>query len=452
MCVTCKRAAFNTIGACQDCGKRRLLPGRDHHRHLCAPCAKLPGFVCRVCDAADTAMANSHVCVTCDLHQRLTLQLTTSGTPLTANGAALIALLATQPSRAMRRWLADKPAHVIVLRSIADGTAPLAHATIDSLGDTQQVERFRRLLITAGLLDDEHYKLALFDRWTARFLPTITNPIDRTTITSFIAWGERRRLSRDIDIGNLKPWSTRSARQRVKGAAWFLAWLVEHDTTLAACTQANIETWITSGNTTRSHSVAFIVWAQTQHLCNHRLHITPAKPATPTEMPPGQRVELIARLINDTTLRLDLRVAGLLVTLYAQPVSRICQIRRDDIIATTNATTVVINGSHLELIAPLDQLLSAQAARHTNTWLFPGATPGQPASATTIGDHLRRLGINQTARVAALHDLITHIPGPVLADLIGYNPNFVAERAATLGAPWQNYPALRQTPRSAKTT
>jgi hypothetical protein len=35
------------------------------------------------------------------------------------------------------------------------------------------------------------------------------------------------------------------------------------------------------------------------------------------------------------------------------------------------------------------------------------------------------------------------IPGPVLAPLIGYNPNFLADRAATLAVPWANYPTLR---------
>ena len=39
-------------------------------------------------------------------------------------------------------------------------------------------------------------------------------------------------------------------------------------------------------------------------------------------MPAPDRVELIGRLVNDATLRLDDRVAGLLVTLYAQPTTR----------------------------------------------------------------------------------------------------------------------------------
>ena len=42
----------------------------------------------------------------------------------------------------------------------------------------------------------------------------------------------------------------------------------------------------------------------------------------------------------------------------------------------------------------------------------------------------------------ALHDLIGQIPTPILADALGYNPNFVAERAANLSTGWNAYVAV----------
>ena len=54
-------------------------------------------------------------------------------------------------------------------------------------------------------------------------------------------------------------------------------------------------------------------------------------------------------------------------------------------------------------------------------------------------------GVTRAARVGAFHDLVQHIASPVLADLIGYNPNVIAKRATTLGAPWDTYASLRNT-------
>jgi hypothetical protein len=47
------------------------------------------------------------------------------------------------------------------------------------------------------------------------------------------------------------------------------------------------------------------------------------------------------------------------------------------------------------------------------------------------------------ARVAAFYDLASQIPSPVLDNLIGYNTNFLAERATALRVLWQHYASLR---------
>lgn len=68
-----------------------------------------------------------------------------------------------------------------------------------------------------------------------------------------------------------------------------------------------------------------------------------------------------------------------------------------------------------------------------------------------LDERLLRQGVGRAARVAALHHLIEHVPAPVLADLIGYNPNFIADRAASLATNWASYPTLRaRTSTSAK--
>jgi hypothetical protein len=110
-----------------------------------------------------------------------------------------------------------------------------------------------------------------------------------------------------------------------------------------------------------------------------------------------------------------------------------------------------IGGEPIELVAPLDQLILDLTAPRTghDRWLFPGQTAGQPLNPKTLGQRLVRIGVTRAARVAALHDLIRQIPGPVLAPLIGYNPNFLADRAATLAVPWATTQASGHEPERA---
>ena len=58
-------------------------------------------------------------------------------------------------------------------------------------------------------------------------------------------------------------------------------------------------------------------------------------------MPHPQRVEVVARVLHDYTVALADRVAGLLVVLYTQPVSRTCTLHLDDV--TIDTPTVSIN-------------------------------------------------------------------------------------------------------------
>ena len=138
------------------------------------------------------------------------------------------------------------------------------------------------------------------------------------------------------------------------------------------------------------------------------------------------------------------RVAGLLVALYAQPVTRISSLRRDAITGD-DRTSIRVGTETIELAEPVGHLVRTFLDEQPDDsgWLFPGRTPGQPRSSHSLGESLRAIGVTKAARIAALHDLVQKIPSPVLADLIGYNPTVIAKRAATLATPWDHYAALR---------
>jgi hypothetical protein len=61
---------------------------------------------------------------------------------------------------------------------------------------------------------------------------------------------------------------------------------------------------------------------------------------------------------------------------------------------------------------------------------------------SALNQRLRAIGVSATARVAALHDVIGQVPTPILAGALGYNPNFVTERAANLSVGWSRYAGL----------
>jgi hypothetical protein len=250
-----------------------------------------------------------------------------------------------------------------------------------------------------------------------------------------------------IELGTLRPVSTRAARRQTRAAAEFLTWLRVRGVGLTELRQSDIDAWFSSGPTTRSQIAGFLVWARDTRRCPRGLRVPNRKPAMPTGMPHDERVALVTRLLHDDSLTLTDRVAGLLVTLYAQPVSRLCSIALSDIDSTSRPATVVVQNARIELDDDTARLVR-QAARNrvgrNDHWLFPGRDPGQHAAAKTLLERLQHIGVTCSARVAAFHDLAAQIPSSVLAELIGYNPNFLAERATALGVPWQHYARLRQ--------
>jgi hypothetical protein len=76
-------------------------------------------------------------------------------------------------------------------------------------------------------------------------------------------------------------------------------------------------------------------------------------------------------------------------------------------------------------------------------WLFPSTTPGQHISANTLMERVRDLGINLLgARNAALRDLVTQAPAPVVATMLGYSYQVTARHAADAGVPMASYADL----------
>jgi len=446
VCPACYRASFRRVGTCRACDQRRVLPGRTAGGGLCAPCTGIDGFRCTTCGADDQVLHRIDECEHCHLRRRLTQLLAGDASP---TATELIDLLCDlRKPRAIQALLRRNPSLIGLFHEIAAGRRTLTHAALDELQPAGTVDHLRDLCVDRGALPPRNRQLAAFDRWRTEILETITPVADRQIITSYATWHHRRRLAGHVEDDTLRPWATRVARQQIRVAIAFLGWLRARHTSLAVCRQAHLDRWFASGPTTRNHSVHFLHWATEQHHCP-RLHIPTIQVPLPNPMSHPERIDLVARLLHDDRFVLADRVAGLLTVVCAQPVTRLTRLRLDAVLTEGGTTSVAIDTERIPLAEPVAALLlelrAAVAARFPGSpWLFPGRIPGQPVGASSLNQRLRAIGVTRAARVAALHELIGHVPTPVLADALGYNPNFVAERSARLSTGWNTYAGLKR--------
>ena len=122
-------------------------------------------------------------------------------------------------------------------------------------------------------------------------------------------------------------------------------------------------------------------------------------------------------------------------------------------VTTRDGTVHVRFGDHdVPVPGPLGVILTelirtgrchaATGSPATTPWLFPGALPGQPITASWLGQRLRHLGIYaMTARRAALTDLAAQLPAAVLADLLHLTPGTAVHWMHQAGADWSGYAA-----------
>ncbi|MCX5346721.1 hypothetical protein [Streptomyces mirabilis] len=162
------------------------------------------------------------------------------------------------------------------------------------------------------------------------------------------------------------------------------------------------------------------------------VHIPPRGTSRATERlaEEDERWQISKRLLHDADLALTDRVAGCLVVLYGQPVSRIAQLTSDKILAGGGGVQLQLGSRPVEISEPLGSLLLELAhgrrafavlgQNEQGPWLFPGGRAGQAMTASHLTVRLNRLGIGARAsRNTALLDLAARIPASVLSDVLG---------------------------------
>lgn len=315
------------------------------------------------------------------------------------------------------------------------GTLAIDHAALDELPRSKRIERLRLRLVATGCLPPRNTFAADFQAWLHDYLADVTPATNQRLLREYGHW---RLLPRLRQPRSNKP-QTYSAlslvKSRIKGARGFLDWCTARGLTLRTATQDDLNEFVTATPALRPQMEPFVNWTtknnKSRRLSCPSLRDRPPKPIATDD----ERWQLLRRLLHDCDLDLADRVAGALILLYAQPLSRVLKIRRSDVkleasdgadSADARVVTLQFGETPIELPAPLSQLIAELAARDSGSqtslltkpadWLFPGTREGQHFSEPRMKTRLRMIGLKAgPARSRAMIHLAQRVDAPVLA-------------------------------------
>ncbi len=451
VCRSCVTRAVKIRGRCTGCGDERLLVGRDRDsRPICVDCAGITTcFTCSTC-GQEGQLWYTRTCLSCSLARRLSALLDDGTGQVAPELLVLFEKLTSMASPiAAMMWL-NKPAVRQRLTSLADGSTPLTHEGIDTRPGPQGREFLRELLMHIGLLPHRDKYLAAFATWRHRRLASISEPAIRNEISAYLAWRHMRNLTVRSEAGQLTAAATAAARDQTDAAVRFLGFLSERGLVLVQVRQEDIDDWFATASNPFM-AADFISWAIRRRRCR-RLKLPSRRYTSSPGCPSARLAEIVARLVTDEEIALGDRVAGLIVVLFAQQVTRVSKLRLSDLVEADGELFLRLGDEPVALPTPVGALVSRYAGERwnmtsTNTgteFLFPGRRPGEHIIATQLRIRLGQLGITRAERQGSLTHLLSEVPAAVVAKATGYSPGTTAARAAQTGSDWASYAALKR--------
>lgn len=454
ICRTCYDRAMRVRGRCPCCDTDRLLPGRDTDgAPICRDCAGIVrDFFCDRC-GFEGLLLSGRLCEHCTLADTLA-RLLDDGTGCVAPAFLPLVKILLEMDRPKSRliWLRN-PNVVRLLQGLATGGIPLSHDGLHQEAPWRTVTHLRDLLMDSGVLPRVDRQLLLYQRWLTERLGTIEDPEHRQLLRHFATWHQMRRLRTKAEKGPLGRSQTNHTKQEVTQAGAFLAWLASRGRVIRQCQQADIDAWHTDSLATRRPSQSFLRWCMKSGRMP-RLTLPPAIITQDSEpLHQHRRLAILRRVLNDVSLPLRARVAGALVLLYAQPVSRIVRLTIDDVIDDViddeTVVTVRLGDPPSPLPEPVADLMRAYmhsrqhlpyASSRSSQWLFPGRQPGQPMNPVSLQVHLREIGVPpQRGRTSAIRQLVLQAPAPVVAKALGYHDKTATRLVTEAGGTWSRY-------------
>jgi hypothetical protein len=455
VCDACYVRILDHPGPCHDCGKRRpLIACNEGGAEICGPCAGQPDtYLCPGCGSPGRLYADGR-CPRCVLRPRLEQHLAgPDGHVPTQLRPVLEALAAAGNARGVLSWLRRSP-NARLLGDLAATGRTLDHDLLDELPPGRYEHYVRQTLVHTGVLSERHEDLDRIAAWLDRLLadrPAKHATLIRPYVHWFLLKRARRRAAhraRPAMVGSF-------LRTRIRIALELLAWLDQHEVTLASLTQEHLDHWLAGGNTRHYTIRYFLNWAANRGIAP-RLTV----PAIPRQEPArileeDERWRQLRRCLNEPALPLDVRAAGALVLLFGLPTSRIRTLRAEHLQERVAAMFLEVGSPPLLVPPKLAALLRRLAETPVQQpriatggpgprWLFPGLLPGRPAGPSGFSRKLLEHGIDaRPARNAALVALVEDIPPPVLSELLGLHINTAVRWGQIAKRDWTDYLAAR---------
>ncbi|WP_231963333.1 hypothetical protein [Mycobacterium adipatum] len=462
LCHSCFYSAMRTHGICPICGHDGVLPGRANHtdpRPVCLTCAGIPGkFTCRTC-GHEGEIYRAGDCARCALRDDLCRILLHHPADPAAMETLIEVLCGVDRPESILAW--KRSLQVLqLLGGITSGAIPLTHDGLTAAGRGKHISHLRSILEHHGLLPPRDEHLARFEGWLSAKLDAIGSPAIRGPVEQFATWHHLRRLRSQSKPGQGTDGPKRSAKQEITETIKFLTWLEDtHGRTAAECTQHDVDAYLTSGPTTRHLIRTFFIWAKSSR-GNTGVQIGFRQARTTPTITQEQRLGWLKELLTGDAESLPYRVAGVLLLLYAQPLSKIAALQATAIARVDGETRIALGKEPIPVPEPFASQLNYHLHHRPNlrtaggaigtAWLFPSSRPGQHLDPQSIMHRLRWLGINLLgSRNTALQELASEIPAPLVADVLGYSDQVTQKHAAEAGNTWAAYasPALHRSSR-----
>lgn len=451
VCERCYTAALRHRGTCTSCGNTaRLVAPPGPAATVCADCAGVPvHHVCGECGRQDKLYERGR-CERCSLAVRTSRLLAGPHEQVPQFlEPVYAAITATASPRTALNWLRDG-AGAKVLAELATGQIDCSHAALDGHPHRQAADYLRHVLVANDVLDSRDEALVSLERSITDTLRGVTRDSDRRLVQAYATWSVLRRQRRCAGRSAAPRTYTAQARANIAGAVAFVNWLAEADTALSQVSQGDVDTWLT-GPPARHRAHDFLSWAVGAGHA-HSLSVPVPGPNPGPAITDQERHQHLARLLHDDDLDLTDRVAGALLLLYGQPLSRITAITTDQVSTRHEQTYLRLGREDINVPEPLAALvLTLTRAPHRylgvgsptlSNWLFPGMQPGRPLTSARLGERLRALGIRaQPGRRSAMHHLAAQLPAAVIAELLNLAPSTAVRWVRDAGGDWSRYAA-----------
>ena len=450
LCDTCYTNALRHRAQCERCGNLRRLvfpPGPD--AITCADCAGLPtSHTCGDC-GIENKLYEKGRCPACSLRRRTAVLLRGDHSKIPAQfDGVYTAITTTAAPRSALNWL-RKGAGAAVLAEIAAGRLALTHEALDAHPRPHAADYLRHVLVANGALPARDEDVIRTERWATDLIETIARPEDRRLAKAYATWRVLRRLRRGAAQRPRPRTNTTVAHVRLRAAVDLLTWLTSQNLTLADTKQADVDLWLQTSSSA-GNVRDFLLWAAEHQHCSPLL-VPPQPRNKGAASDPELRWEQITRLLHDEDIDLTDRVAGCLLLLYGQQLSRIAAMTTDQVTDHDGTVSVRFGRDEINLPNTLGRAaleLARTGRAYTGVgspasrWLFPGGRPGKPITGSQLGVRLRKLGIGALPgrRTTMLH-LVAHVPAAVLADLLNLDPSTAVRWMHEAGADWTRYAA-----------